>query len=356
MREQRKSNYELLRIIAIIFIISFHYVYKGGFIYETLSVNKMIVNIFTMLGEVGVNLFIFITGYFLIQSKKNISIKKVISLILEIFFYNLLNQLYLNQFDFSNLINNLTYVDFFPFIYNRYWFGTAYILLYIFSPYINRLLLTLSHKENLRLLLTLLIVFCFIPTFFGMKINDTETLLYYNRFIWLIVVYISGALIYLYGNTIKYFNYSCICYFLLAIAFFIIIVGIIFIIEYYHNFFATFGIMNSTYFWRPNTIVTYIWSLLIFLFFSKLKIQNTIINVMASTTFGIYLLHDGVASSILWGSVFKNSTHMYSRYLIFHILLASVIIFVLGCIIDLARQYAIKMTVFLYRRIQKRRI
>lgn len=117
-----------------------------------------------------------------------------------------------------------------------------------------------------------------------------------------------------------------------------------------------FGILNCTYFWRPNTIVTYVWSSLIFLFSSKLKILNTIINVMASTTFGIYLLHDGVASSILWGSVFKNSTHIYSRYLIFHILLASIIIFVVGCIIDLVRQYAIKITVFLYRRIQKRRI
>ncbi len=117
-----------------------------------------------------------------------------------------------------------------------------------------------------------------------------------------------------------------------------------------------FGILNCTYFWRPNTIVTYAWSILIFLAFSKFNFYNSLGNKIASTTFGIYLLHDGVASSILWGSVFKNSTHIYSRYLIFHILLASIIIFVVGCIIDLVRQYAIKMTVFLYRRIQKRRI
>lgn len=72
MNSRRQSNFELLRILAILFIISFHYVYKGGFNYDSLSVNKMIINVFTMVGEVGVNLFVLITGYFLIQSKNGI--------------------------------------------------------------------------------------------------------------------------------------------------------------------------------------------------------------------------------------------------------------------------------------------
>ncbi len=348
MNSRRQSNFELLRILAILFIISFHYVYKGGFNYDSLSVNKMIINVFTMVGEVGVNLFVLITGYFLIQSKNGIKISKVVLLILEIIFYNLINLLIVSHFDISIFINNLTYIDFFPFIYNRYWFATAYILLYIFSPYINKLIQSLSLKENIKFIMILLIIYCFIPTFFGMKINDTETLLYYNRFIWLIVIYISGAFIQIYKNEIKWFNKKFKFYALISVAYFLFIILIMLFIEMNIGFFMNLGIKSATYFWRPNTIITYMWSLLIFLAFSQLNFHNSFVNKIASTTFGIYLLHDGIANPILWKIVFKNATHTYSRYLLIHILLATFIIMILGIIIDLIRQCFEKIILYWY--------
>ena len=75
MKKERKSNIELLRIVAMLCIISFHYVYKSGYVFENLSVNSFIVKVFWFFGEFGVNLFILITGYFMVNGR--FSLKKL---------------------------------------------------------------------------------------------------------------------------------------------------------------------------------------------------------------------------------------------------------------------------------------
>ena len=93
MEKERFSNIELLRIFAMLLIIAFHYAFKGGFVYESLSVNKMIINVLTMFGELGVNLFVLISGYFMING--TFRWKKVISICLQVYFYNWLSLLIL---------------------------------------------------------------------------------------------------------------------------------------------------------------------------------------------------------------------------------------------------------------------
>lgn len=89
MKKQRQSNIELLRIISILFIISFHYAYKCSYNFEEFTVNKFIIKAFYMFGELGVNLFFLITGYFMCKGK--FSFKKNIRnlfLFFNFYFYN----------------------------------------------------------------------------------------------------------------------------------------------------------------------------------------------------------------------------------------------------------------------------
>ena len=48
MGKNRKSNIELLRIVAILLIISFHYVYKSGYVFpfDNLSCKDYLIKIF----------------------------------------------------------------------------------------------------------------------------------------------------------------------------------------------------------------------------------------------------------------------------------------------------------------------
>ena len=63
--EERKSNFELLRVLSILLIVSYHYVFHGGLKFQGITVNKIINDIFYMFGELGVNCFILISSYFL---------------------------------------------------------------------------------------------------------------------------------------------------------------------------------------------------------------------------------------------------------------------------------------------------
>ena len=63
-------------------IISFHYAFKSGYTVNSLNYNTIVVKSFYFLGELGVNLFVLITGYFMVNGK--FSSKKLIKLILEV--------------------------------------------------------------------------------------------------------------------------------------------------------------------------------------------------------------------------------------------------------------------------------
>ena len=73
----RKSNIELLRIIAIIMIIAHHYCLYGGWSKVSgLSINNAILDFLVIGGKIGVAIFVLISGYFGINSE--FKIKKLI--------------------------------------------------------------------------------------------------------------------------------------------------------------------------------------------------------------------------------------------------------------------------------------
>ena len=345
MKKERKTNIELLRIIAILLIISFHYVYKSGYVFENLTVNSFIVKVFYMFGELGVNLFILITGYFMVKSK--FSMKKLVCLILEVEFYYLLSNFIAIKIGIKTFTG--TFGDyfslFFPVIRRRYWFMTAYVLVYILIPYLNILIHNMNQKTYKKFLATLLLLWSVIPTIFGVFYNSTEDdrILYYSRFIWLIIMYFVGAYIRLHSiNVFSKISNAIIG----AIVIFGIMLMSILIIYQFRNIFGKLGTTEIAYFWRPNTIPMFILSISIFEIFLKLKINgNIIINKLASTTLGIYLIHDGILNQYIWNNIFSSLEHLNSKYSIIYILETTIIIFIIGAIIDLIRQWIEKNTI-----------
>ena len=85
----RKSNIELLRIIAIIMIIAHHYCLYGGWSKVSgLSINNAILDFLVIGGKIGVAIFVLISGYFGINSE--FKIKKLINTVLQVLFYSIL--------------------------------------------------------------------------------------------------------------------------------------------------------------------------------------------------------------------------------------------------------------------------
>lgn len=334
--EERKSNFELLRIVSIFLIIVFHYVFKSGYEFESNSLHNYILKIFYFFGELGVNSFILLTGYFMI--KRNISIKKIICICFETFFYCQINVFLImyitkNKFDFIH----------FPIIYGQYWFITAYILIYILSPFFNKFIMFISKKDFQKLLGISIIIWCIIPTFYGIIYNSTESLLFYSRFIWLTIMYFIGAYIRLYD--IKVFQKKSIILSTILITFLLMILSIT-VNSYLSQKTILFYKIETAYLWTPNNILMLLLSIAFFMFFSKINIKkNKIINLLASTTLGIYMLHDGMFSGFLWKEVFHSKESLESNCFIFYILGTSFLVFIIGALVDLLRQYIEKYTI-----------
>ena len=347
MVKDRKSNIELLRIVSMLLIISFHYCFHSNYVFESLNFNAFIVKAFYFFGELGVNLFILITGYFC--SKSEFSVKKLIKLLIEVNFYYFFSILLTFFIDFDFNLKFDTFRDCILIFFNtsKYWFVTVYVLAYILSPYINIITNNISKEKYKKFILILLVLWCVIPTFLGIFYNSTETILNYNRFIWFIIMYLIGG--YIRNYQIKFFNKKKNSY-ILALCSFLFMVLSIFIFYNYRKFFANLGTTEVAYFWPPNTLPMVLLSISVFEIFLCLKIKNNkLINILASTTLGIYMLHDGILSRFIWYKLFNSKEHLNSKYSIIYILASTIAIFLICAIIDLIRQFIEKysVTVFL---------
>lgn len=334
VKPQRKSNIELLRIVSMLLIIIFHYVYKGGFEFGELTVNKFIVKTCWFFGELGVNLFVLIMGYF--SCKGKFKPQKLILLLLEVLFYHLFSSA-IGYFVGAGVKTDpkSLFLMFFPTLLNQQWYITVYVIIYILSPFLNRFINALTQKEYIRFLLTALTLWNLLPTVFGVFFNTTESLLYYNRLVWLIIIYLVGAYLRLYP--IKFFA-SRKNSILFSGAVFVFMELSIIAIELLSGFFAKLGTTEPAYFWPPNSLPMFLLSVGVFSFFLKTDIPHSkFINLLASTTLGIYLLHDGILNQFLWTQIFKNASHQSSPFLVLHILAAAVTVFVAGAVIDLLR-------------------
>jgi len=182
-----------------------------------------------------------------------------------------------------------------------------------------------------------LVFWCVIPTIFGLFYNTSEILLFYNRFIWLSVMYFIGGYIRIYN--IKCLDSKKNSVITSIITFVLMILSIV-LINKCSNYFTRIGVTKASYFWTPNNILMLILSVSFFMFFTKLKIKNNkVINKIASTTLGIYLLHDGVIKKWVWKNWFKSNIYIYSSNWYIHLFISTILIFAMGFVIDIIRQF-----------------
>lgn len=71
-RKERNSTIEILRIISMLFVVGLHYLNTGigGGLLTNILFNKLWTHMFESVGIVAVNVFVLISGYFLINQKK----------------------------------------------------------------------------------------------------------------------------------------------------------------------------------------------------------------------------------------------------------------------------------------------
>lgn len=330
----RYSNIELLRIIAMIFIVAHHFSIHGGFVFSTntITINRLWVQFIQIGGKIGVDVFVLISGYFLI-SAKSLKTNKVIKFWLQLFTYSalifiLFIALGIEPFGIKELISHC-----FPVTFSQWWFASTYFVLYLTSPYINRLLNTFDKRGYQRFLILLTIFWCIIPTFTAQTFQSNELL-------WFVYLYSLAGFIRLYSPK---FNIKGTTYILLAIMITILtflsavgfdILGIK--VQFLGN--------HATFFYNMQSLPIALISVLLLIGFSKINIgYKRVINLISSATFGVYLIHDNAyVRTFLWKTVFANATYSESKILIPYSVLVIAIVFIVCTIIELIRIYVLE--------------
>lgn len=327
----RQSNFELLRIIAMIGVIAHHFAYHGGFDFsmENISINRLWIQFILMGGKIGVNIFVLISGYFLIIFSGG-KTKKVLRLWLEIFTYSILIFavfifLGLEPFEIKEFIER-----FFPITYSRWGFASTYFMLFFISPYISMALKGLSKKEYQQLLVLLTICWCIIPTFMRSVYQS-------NNLLWYVYLYCIAGYFRLYPNKFKLSGKKYILGAMTLIILNFLIVVALDIVGIKFSFFGE----RAVILYDMQSLPTLLISILMVLGFSKIEIgYKKIINIVASATFGVYLIHDdGYVRSFLWKTLFKNAMFADDMILIPYSIVIIGTVFLVCTLIELIRIY-----------------
>ena len=196
-KKKRDANIELLRIVAMLMIITLHFNNQSKALLvlgEPASNVQIFATVLEAIAITGVNVYVLISGYYLSSSKVRLS--KVLLLILQVYFYTLLisgAMMIVGAYSVKpedKLDRALRYL--FPISSEHYWFVTAYVIMYVLAPVMNAAVNALKRKQLKAVIIGLLTWFCFIKSIVPVKFG-TDRMGY--DFGWFICLYLIAAYI-----------------------------------------------------------------------------------------------------------------------------------------------------------------
>lgn len=330
-RSTRNSSIELLRIIAMLFIVLSHAGSYGGFEIKAtpLTVNNLFLQ-WSKLGGIGVNIFILISGYFLCE--KEFKLVSVSRLLAQGWFYSIVLFL-VCRFGFSyhyGLFELATV--FLPTIFLEYWFLTAYIILLLFSPFINIMLSKITQKQHLQLIVTTLILWIVIRTFTTSEVLGTTVP-------YVFTIYVIGAYFRKYPQNwfsnkkhrIQITVFSSALLFLSSAAISILATKVSALND------------KTAFLYAKNSLLSVACAVGLFsMALYRKAFCSKWVNVVSGCTFGVYLIHENpVFRFYLWNNLLNNAPYFNSPTLIPRILLSVAIVFSVSALIEFLRQKTI---------------
>ncbi|MDO4294185.1 MAG: acyltransferase [Eubacteriales bacterium] len=200
-KQKRQANFELLRICAMFMVVVLHWISASRALPEdsgALDGTGAAAVVLESFCIVAVNVYVLIGGYFL--SEAGFSLRRVLRLIGQTLFYTLLIPPVLTLLgvlpaaaltDVYRLWSSL-----FPVQSGQYWFVSAYVILCLFSPFLNEGLRRLDKRRLQQLLAAFLFFFCI-----GKSLSPLQfaTDRYGYDFGWFCVVYLTGGYLRRYG-------------------------------------------------------------------------------------------------------------------------------------------------------------
>lgn len=323
--QNRNPAMDILRIVAVLCVISIHFFYHTGY-YSTTADNvpMYFATVLRTLFSVCVPLFMILSGFLLCNKtlKKGYysGIRKTIIVYILVAIACMIYKSIVGSYTLTPLTFFTGILDFTGANYS--WYIEMYIGLFLLVPFLNIIYKNLDSRKQKNILLITLIAITILPSLFNEfrfdslewwanPASNTETQKLIPSWwvgIYPITYYFTGCYIREYGTKIKNI------YLIIALVVAVFGFGTF-------NFYRCYGMPFSTsnyVYWYG--IEPYVMSVLIFLIISKLKLEN--INV--KTKFVLWKISDLVLGTYLLSFIFdaiyyyeflnKNTTDFYARF------------------------------------------
>ena len=318
----------------MILIIAHHYVANSGLINADGPINSNPVSLHSLFlliwgawGKVATNCFVLFSGYFM--CRKNITLKKFIRLLCEILFYRItITSIFwltgYEKFTLTELINVLC-----PVVHLGTDFSSAYLVFFLFIPFLNILIHHINEKQHVYLLLLLSFSYIVLGT---LKPLFSVT---FNYCSWFMVLYLISSYIQLYPKRIfdnkKIWSGACLGSIIISSLSIIICAWIGTKINrvFYYGFVVD-----------CNTALAVITGLSAFMFFKNIDIpQSSLINTVAGSTFGVLLIHANseIMRKWLWKDMLNNVAQYDKPTVYLHAVCSVAVIFIVCTVIDILR-------------------
>ncbi len=301
---KRMTELELLRCAAMMMVAALHYLGKGGLLLDlaqpvgAAGMAAWLVEAFCI---VAVNVYMFISGYFLCMSSFKLS--RLIQLWLQVWAYSvtfgligaLTGILGEASFDTHYLLTML-----FPISMEHYWFMTAYVIMYLLLPFVGIGVRKMTEQQMRAALGLLFFLFCFLKSVLPVRLEMDQ--LGYDC-LWYLCVFLAAAYVRRFG--VPFLEKRGRCLGLYVGSCLLIFGGTMILREIFLNTGSLERRMRMCY--EYNHILPFLAAVGLFGAFRGMRIQGRAakaIQRIAPHTLGVYLLHENLGLRESWQNLF----------------------------------------------------
>lgn len=338
--KKRQANFELLRVIAMLMIITLHYLDKGGILPapgESFGAAGFTAWLLEAFCVSAVNVYVLLGAFFLVE--QDYEPMRAVRLWGQVFFYSavigavcvIAGIVPVQELTLYKLLIYLM-----PVTQEHYWFATAYIMMLLFAPLMNRTIRELPEKTFRRAIILLLLLLSVASSVLPVRLPIDR--MGYDA-LWFLVLYLIGAFLRLHGNSLKIGTG-------VATTGYVVVSGLIFasmlvINAFYQRTGSLLDFINRQY--HYNGILCLTASVFLFLVFRNVRIAEgrgaEMIRRSASVSFGVYLIHEHIDLRYFWPEFLGVQKFSGTPLFLLHWAVTILVVYGVCGAADLLRQY-----------------
>lgn len=347
-KQGRMANLELLRCVAMMMVVIMHYLGKGNLLADLtepqLTGTELAAWFLECFCIVAVNVYMFISGFFLCTSSFKVS--RLIQLWLQVWVYSvgigllgaLTGVMAGTDVDIHFMLTLL-----FPVSMGHYWFMTAYVFLYLLLPFVGTAVRRMDKRQLQAALVLLLFTFCIVksvlPVRFEMDGQGYDCL-------WYLCVFVTAAYVRRFGGGFLekrwlgpvLYGGGCLLTFAVTLLL--------------RRIYLQSGSLDTMlkFCMEYNHILPFLAAIGLFSVFYRIKIRGkaaAFINRVAPYTLGVYLLHENLGLRYTWpnwlgagkvAEAMAEGSVSALGLLLFWTAAAAIAVFVCGVLADMLRK------------------